>query len=90
MDGGSGIGAEAEPKAATEAGTETKAMAETETEIKTGHRLVAELDIFTSPKELIMAEVEFPDEESARFFDPPSWFGEEVTNNPAYHNSNMI
>ena len=51
---------------------------------------VAELDIFTSPRELIMAEVEFPDEKTALSFTPPDWFGEEVTNDPAYHNSNMI
>ncbi len=53
-------------------------------------RLVAELDIFTSPKELIMAEVEFPDEAAALAFKKPDWFGDEVTDNPAYHNSNMI
>ncbi len=52
--------------------------------------LNAELDIFTSPKELIMAEVEFPDEASALAFQKPDWFGREVTNDPAYHNSNMI
>ncbi|MCR5418979.1 MAG: CYTH domain-containing protein [Lachnospiraceae bacterium] len=52
--------------------------------------LVVELDIFTSPKELIMAEVEFPDEAAAGAFIKPDWFGAEVTNDPAYHNSNMI
>ena len=52
--------------------------------------LTAELDLFTLPKPLQMVEVEFPDEESARSFIPPDWFGEDVTDNPAYHNSNMI
>ena len=51
--------------------------------------LTAELDIFTSPRELTMVEVEFPDEKTALAFKKPDWFGEEVTDNPAYHNSNM-
>ncbi len=51
--------------------------------------LLIELDVFTSPTNLIMAEVEFPDEESALSFTPPDWFDADVTNNPAYHNSNM-
>ena len=52
--------------------------------------LVGELDIFTLPKPLTMIEVEFPDEKTARGFVAPAWFGEEVTDNPAYHNSRMI
>lgn len=51
--------------------------------------LLIELDLFESPTDLIMAEVEFPDEESARAFTPPEWFDKDVTENPAYHNSNM-
>lgn len=51
--------------------------------------LVIELDLFESPSQLIMAEVEFPDEETANAFIPPAWFDEDVTSNPAYHNSNM-
>ncbi len=51
--------------------------------------LLIELDLFESPSHLIMAEVEFPDEESALAFTPPEWFDEDVTDNPAYHNSNM-
>ncbi len=52
--------------------------------------LVGELDIFSEPRPLTMIEVEFPDEESALSFTPPDWFGEEVTQDPAYHNSRMI
>lgn len=52
-------------------------------------KLLIELDLFTSPTNLIMAEVEFPDEESALSFTPPAWFDKDVTNDPAYHNSNM-
>lgn len=51
--------------------------------------LVAELDLFTEPGELVMAEVEFPSEEAARSFVPPDWFGEEVTFSKEYHNSYM-
>ncbi|MBQ8198898.1 MAG: CYTH domain-containing protein [Lachnospiraceae bacterium] len=51
--------------------------------------LVIELDLFQSPTDLIMAEVEFPDEETANAFTPPAWFDRDVTNDPAYHNSNM-
>ena len=50
--------------------------------------LTAELDCFHGPFEgMYLVEVEFPDEESARAFIPPSWFGEEVTFDRRYHNS---
>lgn len=53
--------------------------------------LTIELDVFAPPlAPLIMAEVEFPTLEEAENFVAPSWFGEEVTNNRRYHNSNMI
>lgn len=53
--------------------------------------LVAEMDIFDPPHApLKLLEVEFPDKESALSFKPPSWFGEDVTFDPSYHNSNMI
>lgn len=55
-----------------------------------GLSLTIELDLFKAPTNLIMAEVEFPDEASAQSFQAPSWFDKEVTNDPAYHNSNMI
>jgi len=49
-----------------------------------------ELDIFEEPfKPLIIAEVEFPDIETANAYVMPHWFLEDVTNNPAYHNSNL-
>ena len=51
--------------------------------------LVIELDLFHAPSNLIMADVEFPDEESANAFIMPDWFLADVTNDPAYHNSNM-
>lgn len=51
--------------------------------------LFIELDLFESPTNLIMAEVEFPDEADALAFTPPEWFDKDVTGDPAYHNSNM-
>lgn len=52
--------------------------------------LTIELDIFSSPEGLIMAEVEFPTREAALSFTPPDWFAEDVTEDSRYHNSNMI
>ena len=52
--------------------------------------LTIELDIFDEPfSDLIIAEVEFPNQEMARAFLPVDWFSEDVTDNPAYHNSNL-
>ena len=52
--------------------------------------LKIELDLFHPPfQELIVAEVEFPSVESANEFDPPSWFAQDVTFNPEYHNSHL-
>lgn len=52
--------------------------------------LKIELDIFDPPlAPLIIAEVEFPNKETAEAFLPPVWFSEDVTNNPRYHNSNI-
>ncbi len=50
--------------------------------------LKIELDIFSGEWQgLTIAEVEFPEEETARRFHPPVWFGEEVTFDGHYHNS---
>lgn len=52
--------------------------------------LTVELDVFNAPFEnLIIAEVEFPNEEAAKAFLPLEWFLEDVTDNPTYHNSNL-
>ncbi len=54
------------------------------------YTLTIELDIFDAPlDQLIMAEVEFGSKEAAASFLPPDWFLEEVTYDPAYHNSNL-
>lgn len=52
--------------------------------------LAVELDIFEAPfAPLVIAEVEFPDQETAEAFQPLDWFSQDVTNDPAYHNSNL-
>lgn len=52
--------------------------------------LTIELDIFHDRYEgLFLAEVEFPDEISAKEFLPPDWFGEDVTFSSRYHNSRL-
>lgn len=52
--------------------------------------LCVELDIFDAPfAPLVIAEVEFPDKETAEAFLPFDWFDQDVTNDPAYHNSNL-
>jgi CYTH domain-containing protein len=53
-------------------------------------RHVIELDVFHGSLEgLIIAEVEFESVELAREFDPPDWFGAEVTDDPRYQNRNL-
>lgn len=52
--------------------------------------LTVELDIFEAPfAPLIIAEVEFPDLETANAFLAPNWFLEDVTNDSRFHNSNL-
>ena len=50
--------------------------------------LFVELDLFAPPfAPLVIAEVEFPDEAMANAFLPLDWFDQDVTRDPAYHNS---
>ncbi len=54
------------------------------------YTLTIELDIFDAPLDpLVLAEVEFGSKEAAESFLPPDWFLEDVTYDPAYHNSNL-
>lgn len=58
--------------------------------IPLGEALTVELDVFHGDlAPLLLAEVEFPDEEGANRFTPPDWFGEDVTFSSKYHNSNL-
>lgn len=51
---------------------------------------IVELDIFHGAlSSLVMAEVEFPDEETANAYIPEDWFLLDVTQDKRYHNSNM-
>ena len=52
--------------------------------------LTIELDVFDAPYEgLYLAEVEFSSEEQALSYNPPVWFGEDVTSSGKYHNSRL-
>lgn len=52
--------------------------------------LTIELDIFHGDlATLILAEVEFPDVESANHFTPPDWLGKDVTFDAQYQNNNL-
>lgn len=52
--------------------------------------LTIELDVFSGCfTGLIMAEVEFPDMESAGSYQMPRWFSKEVTTDTHFHNSRM-
>lgn len=59
-------------------------------EIPDGNGYTIELDVFEGLfSGTILAEVEFPSLEEANSYVCPDWFGEDVTNNKEYHNSNM-
>jgi CYTH domain-containing protein len=50
----------------------------------------AEVDEYTGELAgLVVVEVEFPDEQSARAFTPPDWFGRELTGEKAYANRSL-
>ena len=59
-------------------------------EIPLNDGLIAELDIFEGKFEgLLLVEVEFESEDAANSFIAPEWFGEDVTSDGRYHNSNL-
>ncbi len=65
-------------------------ITKTRYEIPEKNNLIIELDIFDGIfKGLVIAEVEFSSEEEANAYNPPEWFGEDVTYDKQYHNSNM-
>lgn len=66
--------------------TEGKRLTKTRYDVALGD-LVIEIDIYSGRHEgIVVAEVEFRDEESARKFQPPDWFGADVTHDPRYSN----
>ena len=55
-----------------------------------GAELVAEVDEYAGALDgLVVVEVEFPDEEAARGFEPPAWFGRELTDDRRYANRSL-
>ena len=66
--------------------TEGKRLIKKRYEIPLGD-LVVEIDVYGGRHEgLVVAEVEFDDEESARKFQQPEWLGDDVTGDPRYSN----
>ena len=66
--------------------TEGKRLVKTRYEIPLGDRVV-EIDVYHDRHEgLVVAEVEFDDEEGSRNFQPPDWLGADVTGDPRYSN----
>ena len=69
--------------------TEGKRVQKIRYDINHAGKLI-ELDIYSGDLEgLIVAEVEFESEEESVSFDPPTWFGEEVTRDERYKNKNL-
>lgn len=55
-----------------------------------GEKYTIELDVFEGElAPLQLAEVEFETEEEANAFQPPEWFGADVTFSTKYHNSTL-
>ena len=65
-------------------------LTKTRYKIPLGDHLTIEIDIFHEKFEgLILAEVEFPTIEEAESFQPPEYFGKDVTFSTEYHNSTL-
>ena len=49
------------------------------------------VDVFEKPFDgLVVAEVEFTDEDVCALFEPPNWFGREVTHEKEFKNANLM
>ncbi|MDQ6625577.1 MAG: CYTH domain-containing protein [Verrucomicrobiota bacterium] len=67
-------------------GTDGKRLAKTRYNVPLGD-CVVEIDIYSGRHEgLVVAEVEFDDEQSALAFQPPDWLGDDVTHDSRYSN----
>jgi adenylate cyclase len=70
--------------------TQGRRLQKTRYELPLEGGLIVELDVFEENLAgLRIAEVEFASEEDARAFQPPPYFGREVTDEPAYRNSTL-
>ena len=68
--------------------TETRRIEKTRLRVESTDGLVIEIDIYEGRLTgLIVAEVEFPSLAAAAAFDPPEWFGHDVTEDPRYKNA---
>ncbi len=55
-----------------------------------GPELIAEVDEYSGALDgLVVVEVEFPDEATSRGFEPPAWFGRELTDDRRYANRSL-
>ncbi|MDE6433602.1 MAG: CYTH domain-containing protein [Lachnospiraceae bacterium] len=70
--------------------TEGNIITKTRYKIPEHDNLIIEFDIFSGIYEgLYLAEVEFPDLKTADSYNPPEWFGKEVTHTSSFHNSTL-
>jgi CYTH domain-containing protein len=70
--------------------TEGRRVEKTRYEIPADGGLVIELDVYRGELEgLVVAEVEFATEDDAERFEPPVWFGPDVTDDDAYKNRRL-
>ena len=66
--------------------TEGRRLTKTRYDVPLGDRVV-EIDVYTGKHEgLVVAEVEFDDEQSAREFNAPDWLAEDVSHDERYSN----
>ena len=70
-------------------GTEGRRIEKIRYQIDEGDQKI-ELNVFRGNLEgLVLAEVEFPSRDKSEEFEPPDWFGEEVTEDIRYKNQNL-
>lgn len=70
--------------------TEGNIITKTRYNIPENNGLTIELDVFSGIFDgLYLAEVEFPDEETALNYQAPTWFGPDVSNENTFHNSTL-
>jgi CYTH domain-containing protein len=66
---------------------EGRRISKTRYRIPAGGGLTIELDVYAGAlKGLVLAEVEFESEEASEAFEPPDWFGREVTDDLRFAN----
>jgi CYTH domain-containing protein len=70
--------------------TEGRRLEKTRHLIPAGAGLTIELDVYSGALAgLMVAEVEFDSEEAADTFEPPDWFGPEVTDDVRFKNQRL-